>query len=170
MIIFIFKDNVCFNKRRDYKGNRKQVCYYILSFFSFSHFFFFVQKKGRSRLILLKKRTLDVQGSTFSPFTLFFFAYFCKSIDLRLGNEFRFFKPAINKTIRIEEESDFMDVTEKVVLKEGETYLLLPGQACLSITKETIRLSNNICGLLEGRSKMLFSREIISFFANFFEI
>jgi hypothetical protein len=40
-----------------------------------------------------------------------------------------------------------------VVLAEGEKYLLLPGCACLGITEESINLSGNLCGLLEGRSR-----------------
>eukprot|EP01091_Cochliopodium_minus_P006401 TRINITY_DN1629_c1_g1_i2.p1 TRINITY_DN1629_c1_g1~~TRINITY_DN1629_c1_g1_i2.p1 ORF type:complete len:173 (-),score=45.91 TRINITY_DN1629_c1_g1_i2:79-597(-) len=77
----------------------------------------------------------------------------CASIDLTLSNEFRYYKPSINNTVRIEESTDYKDLTEKVVLKEGETYLLLPGQAALGITVENIKLNSNICGLLEGRSR-----------------
>ncbi len=35
----------------------------------------------------------------------------------------------------------------------GGSYLLLPGQACLGITRERIQLSTRLCGLLEGRSR-----------------
>jgi hypothetical protein len=38
------------------------------------------------------------------------------------------FHRSINNTIRIEECTDYKEHTEKVTLKEGETYLLLPGQ------------------------------------------
>jgi len=41
----------------------------------------------------------------------------------------------------------------QVVLKEGETFLLLPGCACLGITEEKIKLAPSMCGLLEGRSR-----------------
>ena len=40
-----------------------------------------------------------------------------------------------------------------MVLKQGEPYLLLPGQACLGITEEKITLAPTLCGLLEGRSR-----------------
>lgn len=55
--------------------------------------------------------------------------------------------------VAINENTNFKDISEKVVLKDGESYLLLPGQACLGITVEKVQLSSNLCGLLEGRSR-----------------
>eukprot|EP01111_Echinosteliopsis_oligospora_P018018 TRINITY_DN804_c0_g1_i1.p1 TRINITY_DN804_c0_g1~~TRINITY_DN804_c0_g1_i1.p1 ORF type:complete len:172 (-),score=26.84 TRINITY_DN804_c0_g1_i1:47-562(-) len=74
------------------------------------------------------------------------------SVDLTLSNEFRFYKP-FRKVINVTESTDYKDLTEKVVLNEGETYVLLPGTSCLGITVETISLSPGLCGLLEGRSR-----------------
>jgi len=74
------------------------------------------------------------------------------SVDLTLSNEFRFFKPGLS-VVPVKEDTNYKDITEKIILKEGETFLLLPGQACLGITKETITLSPKLCGLLEGRSR-----------------
>ncbi|KAL6057023.1 Deoxycytidine triphosphate deaminase [Balamuthia mandrillaris] len=76
----------------------------------------------------------------------------CASIDLTLSNEFRFYKPGLT-VIPVKEDTDYKDITEKVVLKEGDSYLLLPGCACLGITRETVKLGPNLCGLLEGRSR-----------------
>uniref|UniRef100_A0A6B2LLZ2 Uncharacterized protein n=1 Tax=Arcella intermedia TaxID=1963864 RepID=A0A6B2LLZ2_9EUKA len=76
----------------------------------------------------------------------------CASVDLTLSNEFRFFKRG-QTVIPVKEETDFKEMTEKMVLKEGETFLLLPGTACLGCTVETINLSPRLCGLLEGRSR-----------------
>jgi len=76
----------------------------------------------------------------------------CASVDLTLSNEFRYYKPGLN-VIPVKEETDYINITEKVVLAEGETYLLLPGCACLGITRETVTLSPRLCGLLEGRSR-----------------
>jgi len=73
-------------------------------------------------------------------------------VDLTLSNEFRFYKPGL-QVVPVTENTDYKDITEKMVLKEGESFLLLPGQACLGITSETIHLSPRICGLLEGRSR-----------------
>lgn len=77
----------------------------------------------------------------------------CASVDLTLGNEFRFFKPGHDRVIHVDETTDYRQHTELITLKDDEEYLLLPGQACLGITRERIRLNSNICGLLEGRSR-----------------
>jgi dCTP deaminase len=74
------------------------------------------------------------------------------SVDLSLSNEFRRFQPS-DKVIRVTNDIDFKDHTTKVVLKEGEEFLLKPGELVLGITREQIGLSSQICGLLEGRSR-----------------
>ena len=74
------------------------------------------------------------------------------SIDLTLAPEIRFFNtdPPV---IRICEETNYKDLTTKVVLKPGQSYTLLPGQSCLGITEEQISLPPTLCGILEGRSR-----------------
>merc|ERR1712137_316529 len=76
----------------------------------------------------------------------------CASIDLTLSNEFRYYKPGI-QVLDIKENTNYEEITEKVVVDEGNSYLLLPGCACLGITEETIELAPTLCGLLEGRSR-----------------
>jgi len=61
----------------------------------------------------------------------------------------------------VTEDVNYEDITERVVLKEGETYLLLPGQACLGITIENVKLSPNLCGLL-GSYAMLYYRSTVT--------
>jgi hypothetical protein len=43
--------------------------------------------------------------------------------------------------LKVVEEVDYRDITEKVTLQEGESFLLLPNTACIGITKETVTLS-----------------------------
>ncbi|KAH3760523.1 dCTP deaminase [Pelomyxa schiedti] len=74
------------------------------------------------------------------------------SIDLTLGTEFRYFNRAPT-VIKVREETNYKDFSEKVTIPEDGVFLLLPGQSCLAITKESIKLSPSICGLLEGRSR-----------------
>lgn len=69
------------------------------------------------------------------------------SIDLTLSNNFRYYKPGL-EVLDIKEDTNYETITEKQVLKEGESFLLLPGCACLGITEETIELSPKLCGLL----------------------
>eukprot|EP00003_Mantamonas_plastica_P021164 TRINITY_DN3420_c0_g1_i3.p1 TRINITY_DN3420_c0_g1~~TRINITY_DN3420_c0_g1_i3.p1 ORF type:complete len:195 (+),score=49.19 TRINITY_DN3420_c0_g1_i3:48-587(+) len=76
----------------------------------------------------------------------------CASVDLTLSNEFRIYVSG-QKMITVDENVDYKDITEKVIVEEGDYFMLPPGQACLGITEETISLSSNLCGLLEGRSR-----------------
>lgn len=75
------------------------------------------------------------------------------SIDLTLGNTFRQYKMG-RGIVRVTVDTDYKDLTEVVHVEDGEEYILPPGQTCLGITKETIQLSGNLCGLLEGRSRI----------------
>eukprot|EP01103_Thecamoeba_quadrilineata_P009415 TRINITY_DN19172_c0_g1_i1.p1 TRINITY_DN19172_c0_g1~~TRINITY_DN19172_c0_g1_i1.p1 ORF type:complete len:187 (+),score=10.69 TRINITY_DN19172_c0_g1_i1:48-563(+) len=76
----------------------------------------------------------------------------CASIDLTLSNEFRFYKPGLNVLV-VNEKTSYKEVTERVDVSDSDGYLLLPGTACLGITKETVKLAPHLCGLLEGRSR-----------------
>jgi len=74
------------------------------------------------------------------------------SIDLRLGYSFRVFRPA-RRMVRVDAMSDYREHSERVLLDDGETMLLMPGQTVLGLTLERIRLSSTLCGWLEGRSR-----------------
>ncbi len=75
------------------------------------------------------------------------------SVDLTLHNEFRVFKNHGLDVVEVSEGVDFNEFTEKVTVAEGEKLLLLPGCACLAITRETVSLPKNLAGMLEGRSR-----------------
>jgi dCTP deaminase len=72
------------------------------------------------------------------------------SVDLRLSNVFRVFK-TVRRNMAINDLSDFKNATERVVV--SDFLLLIPGETALGITMERIKLSENICGWLEGRSR-----------------
>ncbi len=72
------------------------------------------------------------------------------SVDLTLDNKFRVFKK-IHETFVVTEDADYETITD---YEEVDThFLLMPGEAVLGITKETVTLPENICGWLEGRSR-----------------
>jgi deoxycytidine triphosphate deaminase len=48
----------------------------------------------------------------------------------------------------VTEAANYEDITERVVVAEGETYLLPPGQSCLGITIENVKIAPHLCGLL----------------------
>ncbi len=74
------------------------------------------------------------------------------SIDLTLGNEFRTFK-SHQAPYHVKNDANFEDITEKRVLKKGESIVVNPGEMILGITVEKITLSDDLCGRLEGRSR-----------------
>ncbi len=68
------------------------------------------------------------------------------SIDLTLGNEFRIFTK--NKI-------DLKDIDYRKITKliKKDKIIIKPGQLILGITKETIKLAENLAGKIEGRSR-----------------
>ena len=74
------------------------------------------------------------------------------SIDLTLGNEFRVFKK-VGKILQVKEDVDYEEVTDLVKVEDGGYLLLMPGELVHGITRENIKLPQNIAGWIEGRSR-----------------
>jgi dCTP deaminase len=72
------------------------------------------------------------------------------SIDLTLGDEIRLIEP-VEQPIEIREETDYRDHTRTSSL--SQPYRLDPGVTIHGITLETLRLPDDLCGFLEGRSR-----------------
>jgi len=71
------------------------------------------------------------------------------SIDLSLGDKLRVFtNPTI---IKIVETSDGLHHTKLISINKG--YALQPGELVLGITKETLKLPDDICGFIHSRSR-----------------
>jgi dCTP deaminase len=71
------------------------------------------------------------------------------SIDLSLSDEFRKFLPG-NKVINIDENVDYKKYTEKFKAKE---VIIWPNEMLLGITKEMVKLPENMVGWLQGRTR-----------------
>lgn len=73
------------------------------------------------------------------------------SVNFTLGRTFRVFTNR-GEPFVLQEDSDVADVS---MVKEvgGEGLLLKPGELVLGMTREELRLSTNIAGLIEGRSR-----------------
>ena len=71
---------------------------------------------------------------------------------MTLGNQFRVFKK-VRKIFHVKENLDYEAVTKVVVVKDGDYLLLMPGELVHGITVETIRLSEDLAGWIEGRSR-----------------
>jgi dCTP deaminase len=72
------------------------------------------------------------------------------SIDLTLGDEIRVIRDT-GGPIPILEDVDYRDWTERRPLEPG--FVLEPGATVHGITRERIHLAEDLCGLLEGRSR-----------------
>lgn len=70
------------------------------------------------------------------------------SVDLSLGNQFRFVRPA--ERVVLGEDVDFTKYSELQTLDE---LVLAPGAFVLALTKERLTLPHNICGFISGRTR-----------------
>ncbi len=75
-------------------------------------------------------------------------------LDLRLGPTFRVFNHSKTPYLDPQNQSTLKDVTSEVVVKEGETFTLHPGEFVLAITMEYIEMPDDLTGRLEGRSSI----------------
>jgi dCTP deaminase len=95
-----------------------------------------ILREIRSKQIVIDPLSLDQVGPA--------------SIDLHLGDEIRVMEGGPD-VIEITEEADYQLVTQ--VQSLDRPYLLKPGETIHGITREHVRLPDNICGWLEGRSR-----------------
>ena len=74
------------------------------------------------------------------------------SVDLHLDNQFRVFR-RVRDIFHVTEAADYSDVTEVITIAEDDYFVLMPGETAHGITRERIRLPDNVCGWLQGRSR-----------------
>ncbi|MFH0749693.1 MAG: dCTP deaminase [Candidatus Gottesmanbacteria bacterium] len=76
------------------------------------------------------------------------------SIDLRLGTKFRIFNHSKIALIDTNNPNVTNDLMTEITIKEGEPFILQPGDFVLATTMETITIPNNLLARLEGRSSL----------------
>lgn len=74
------------------------------------------------------------------------------SIDVRLGSDFRVFRNSSH--LFIDPQMHQPDLTEEILVEEGDTFVMHPGQFALGTTLERIAVPNDILGKLEGKSSL----------------
>lgn len=74
------------------------------------------------------------------------------SIDLHLADELRVPKPDFRGPIPVTDTTDPTEFTDLMPIGAG--YVLAPGHTVHGVTLETVDLPPNICGWLEGRSRI----------------
>ena len=76
------------------------------------------------------------------------------SIDLRLGNTFRVFEHSKKPYIDPAKKDYSNEITSEIILKEGEQFIMQPGDFVLAVTFEKVSIPDNLMGRLEGRSSL----------------
>jgi dCTP deaminase len=76
------------------------------------------------------------------------------SVDFRLGPEFSVFEHSRHACIDVREKGAIQDLMRTILVKEGEPFILQPREFALAITEETLELSDDVLGRLEGRSSL----------------
>lgn len=76
------------------------------------------------------------------------------SVDLRLGNVFRVFEYSKKPYIDPSKKDYSNEITREIVLKDGDQFIMQPGDFVLAVTLEKVTLADNIMGRLEGRSSL----------------
>lgn len=76
------------------------------------------------------------------------------SIDLRLGNVFRIFEYSKNPYIDPSKKDYSNEITREVTIKNGEKFIMQPGDFVLAVTLEKVKIASDLMGRLEGRSSL----------------
>ncbi len=74
------------------------------------------------------------------------------SVDLRLGDSFRVFHNHRASAIDLRKPPD--NLTEEVIVPEGESFVIHPGEFCLGRTLEWVELPDDIVARIEGKSSL----------------
>jgi dCTP deaminase len=74
------------------------------------------------------------------------------SVDLHLANSFRVFR-RVRDIFHVTEDARYEDVTEVIEVSDDDYFVLMPGETCHGLTRERIRLPDDLCGWLQGRSR-----------------
>lgn len=76
------------------------------------------------------------------------------SIDLRLGDTFRVFEHSRNSFIDPSKKDYSNEITRVIKVKNGEEFIMQPGDFVLAVTLEKVKIPADLMGRLEGRSSL----------------
>ena len=76
------------------------------------------------------------------------------SVDLRLGSTFRVFEYSKNAFIDPAKKDYAQEITREIKVKEGDQFIMQPGDFVLAVTLENVKISPDLMGRLEGRSSL----------------
>ncbi|MBI2607642.1 MAG: dCTP deaminase [Candidatus Doudnabacteria bacterium] len=75
-------------------------------------------------------------------------------IDLHLGNRFRVFQHSSHPYIDLKSKIDASKLMKEIVVPKGESFIMQPGDFALVTTVETLQISSDLVGRVEGRSSL----------------
>jgi dCTP deaminase len=76
------------------------------------------------------------------------------SIDLTLSNEFKVFNRSAVPYVDLKDPSKTGDLMVDIIVKEGEPFVMQPGDYVLAITNEHLEIADDLVGRIEGRSSL----------------
>jgi len=76
------------------------------------------------------------------------------SVDFRLGNTFMVFEHSRFSYIDPRHPQSIGDAMRTITVEDDEAFIMQPGDFALASTKESLELSNDLLGRLEGRSSI----------------
>lgn len=76
------------------------------------------------------------------------------SIDFHLGHTFKIFNHSKYPYIDPRDASLSSEIMKEIIVPEGETFIMRPGEFCLATTIENLELADDLLGRLEGRSSL----------------
>jgi dCTP deaminase len=76
------------------------------------------------------------------------------SLDLRLGEDFMVYRRTARPFIDTQDKASFMELTESVIKKSDDPFVIHPGEFVLGATVESVTLPANLAGRLEGKSSL----------------
>ncbi len=75
------------------------------------------------------------------------------SLDLSLGNHFKMFRPSNYAFIDVKNNYNG-ELMEEVIVGDDMPFIIQPREFVIAVTKETITLSSDLMGRLDGRSSL----------------
>lgn len=100
------------------------------------------------------KKALKEKRITIKPLPDFKTQLGTCSIDLRLGNSFRVFEHSKHPFIDPSKKDFSNEITREIRVKDGDDFIMQPGDFVLAITKERVTIPADLMGRLEGRSSL----------------
>jgi len=76
------------------------------------------------------------------------------SMDLRLGHTFKLYEHSKSAVLDPKDAATFAGNMRTITIKEGESFIVQPGEFVLGVTQESITVPDDLVARVEGRSSL----------------